>query len=78
MNLEEQESYIKQLEGENSSLKKKLEDRGYIDKFDEIQMRKLWYMTIEKTMTKRDFILDNLPTVANYIVAAYEKRFVKK
>jgi hypothetical protein len=78
MNLEQQEDYIKQLEGENISLKKKIEDRGYIDRFDEIQMRKLWFMTIEKTMTKRDYVMDNLPTVANYIVAAYEKRFVKK
>lgn len=78
MTTDSSKNYISQLEEENAALKMKLEEREHIDKFDEVQMRKLWVMVIEKTMDNRDgYIIDKLPDVANLIVDSYEKRFIK-
>jgi hypothetical protein len=54
MNLEQQEDYIKQLEEEIDATKKKLEDRKDIDKYDEIEMRKLWIYVVKQVYSLKD------------------------
>ena len=72
--------YIKQLEDENAALKKKLEDRKYIDKFDEIAMRKLW-LDVAKDYRKKigTVPLSLTPSVveniAHIVVESYKKEF---
>lgn len=73
--------YIKQLEEENAALKKKLEDRKDIDKFDEIEMRKLWLDVVKRNykMTMDNPMRSASPSMieklAHMVVESYKKEF---
>jgi len=78
------DDYIKQLEDENAALKKKLEDRREVDKFDEIAMRKLWLDVVNqycKKMTRsgNNSIAEPTPSmvekIAHIMVESYKKEF---
>ena len=80
----EDHRYIKQLEEENSALKKKLEDRKEVDAFDEIEMRKLWLHVVKEYSKKmahphNPSIADPTPSmlekIAHMIVESYKKEF---